>query len=171
MMGALNPDTLLERLMQADEFGLKLEVVQGNHTWEFFPSPLHQGTVSALYDGIRAVKGPGGTGCGCYRLMDAYVRFADGSLKRPDLMIFCDKPVLTREALTLVPEAVIEVLSPGEERKDLIVGPPFYLSQGVKDVVVVNPETRAVHHFRRDGTRLLESPVTIALECGCELVA
>ena len=34
-------EDLSQRLMQADEFGLKLEIVQGMYTWEFFPSPLH----------------------------------------------------------------------------------------------------------------------------------
>jgi len=84
-------------------------------------------------------------------------------------MIFCSKPSLTREALTIVPDAVVEVLSPGTERKDLDIGPPFYLSQGVKDVLVVNPETAAVHHFRRDRVARYTGPVTLALEVGCEV--
>ena len=44
-MGAASPEELLFHLMQADEFGIKLEVVEGDYTWEFFPSPLHQGTI------------------------------------------------------------------------------------------------------------------------------
>lgn len=167
-MGAANPEELLEHLMQADEFGVKLEVVQDQFTWEFFPSPLHQGVIRDIDRSVRTEKGNDG-GCGCYTLSDAYVKFADGSVKRPDLMIFCTKPPLTREALTVIPEAVVEVLSPGTERKDLDIGPPFYLSQGVKDVLVVNPETGVVHHFRRDRVARYTSPVAIQLEVGCEV--
>ncbi|AIE86293.1 Uma2 family endonuclease [Fimbriimonas ginsengisoli] len=169
MMGAANPVELLERLMLADQFGVKLEIVQGNPTWEFFPGPIHQGTVGDIHRSVRPRSD-------CeqnyfFALSDAYVQFKDGSVKRPDLMVFCEKPELTRQALTVIPEAVVEVLSPGTEKKDLDVGPPFYLSQGVKDVVVVNPETHVVYHIRKDGARRLEGPVTIQLECGCELDA
>jgi len=56
MMGAANPSELLERLMQADEFGVKLEIVQGTYTWEFFPSPFHQSVVREVDRSVRPVK-------------------------------------------------------------------------------------------------------------------
>jgi Putative restriction endonuclease len=70
--------------------------------------------------------------------------------------------------VTLVPEAVIEVISQGYEFKDLELGPMFYLSQGVKDVVVLDPRSKAIIHSRRDGVVRLESPAKIQLECGCK---
>ncbi len=168
-MGALNPEELLHRLMQADQFGVKLEVVQGDYSWEFFPSPLHQGVVGDIERSLWRSGIANPSGCGCFTISDAYIQFPDGSLKRPDLMVFCEKPLLSRQALTVVPEAVVEILSPGSEKKDLEVGPPFYLSQGVKDVVVVDPEGDTIHHFRADGVRKLTRPAVIRLECGCEL--
>jgi len=69
-----------------------------------------------------------------------------------------------------VPEAVIEVISKGYEAKDLEIGPGFYLSQGVKDIVVFDPYTLVVLHVRRDGAERTVSPVTIELECGCSCV-
>ena len=167
-MGAAGPEELLFHLMQADEFGLKLEVVEGEYTWEFFPSPLHQGVVRRIDRSARPTPGDD-QGCGCFTLSDAYVQFADGSLKRPDLMVFCAEPPLTRQPLTVMPEAVVEILSPGGAKKDLQVGPPFYLSQGVKDVIVVDPEGGEARHFRRDGERKVPPGATIRLECGCEL--
>jgi hypothetical protein len=44
------------------------------------------------------------------------------------------------------------VVSKGFEAKDLEFGPPFYLSQGVKDVIVFDPLTLLVLHVRRDKT-------------------
>jgi len=169
-MGAANPQELLEHLMQADEFGVKLEVVQGSYSWEFFPSPLHQAILGDIAQSLRRGANSD-SGCGCFSIMDAYIKFPDGSLKRPDLMIYCERPQVTREALRVVPEAVVEVLSPGSERKDLDVGPPFYLSQGVRDVVVVNPEAGAVLHFTKEGVARHASPAAIRLACGCELTA
>jgi len=135
--------------MQADEFGIKLEIVQGTYTWEFFPSPFHQGAVQRVQQSIRTKPG-GVEGCGCFSIQDIYIRFPDGSIKRPDLSIFCKEPELTRQALTLVPDAVVEIVSPGGEKKDLDVGPSFYLSQGVKDVVVSNPDSLGVFRLRID---------------------
>jgi Uma2 family endonuclease len=64
---------------------------------------------------------------------------------------------------------VIEVVSPGSEVKDMELSPPFYLLHGVKDVVVFDPRTGSVAHFRRDGRKHLTSPLDIELECGCSV--
>ena len=70
----------------------------------------------------------------------------------------------------MIPEAVIEVVSKGYEAKDLEIGPPFYLSQGVKDVVVFDPLTLLVLHVRKERTMRQVSPIVIALECGCQVL-
>jgi hypothetical protein len=67
----------------------------------------------------------------------------------------------------LVPEAVIEVVNRGFDAKDLEIGPPpFYLTQGVKDVVVFDPATLLVLHLQRMGVRRCTSPVDFTLLCG-----
>ncbi len=73
--------------------------------------------------------------------------------------------------MTLVPEAVIEVVSRGYEAKDLELGPGFYLSQGVKDVVVFDPTSLLVLHATRARTVRLTSPAPLTLACGCTLEA
>jgi len=80
---------------------------------------------------------------------DVYISFPDGSLKRPDISIFCHEPEEEEEAIRLVPEAVVEVISKGFEAKDLEIGREFYLRQAVKDFIVFTPTrskscTRAV---------------------------
>lgn len=98
---------------------------------------------------------------------DVYVRFPDGSLKRPDISIFRSRPREEESAITMLPEAVVEVVSKGYEAKDLELAPRFYLAQGVKDVVVFDPYTLLVLHFRREGTARHVSPAALELECGC----
>jgi Uma2 family endonuclease len=122
-------------------------------------------------DRIRESISPKGgqhEGCGCFHYADTYVRFPDGSLKRPDISIYCERPEDTDEAITLLPEAVIDVISKGYEIKDLQIGLPFYLAQGVKDVLIFNPDTLILLHARRDGSNSLVSPVEVELECGCQ---
>lgn len=170
MMGAISPEQLYQQLLDADEAGVKLEMVMGQPTWEFHPSPLHQFLIGTIMESLTSSRSSAG-GCGCFKLTDAYISFPDKSVKRPDISIFCEKPPITQEALTVVPDAVVEVVSPGSERKDTEVGPPFYLSQGVRDVIVVDPRTETVLHFRREGLTRYTSPVTLTLECGCSLTA
>ena len=161
------------RFLLADELGIRLEIVRGLPIWE--PSPLykHQKAV----DQIRATITSASTSpeleqdeCNCLHTAGVYVSFHDGSLKRPDISLFCREPEEEEEAITLVPEAVIEVVSKGYEAKDLEIGPPFYLAQGVKDVVVFNPYTLVVLHVRQDQATRHISPVEIEFLCGCRCV-
>lgn len=53
--------------------------------------------------------------------------------------------------MTLISCAVIEVVSCGYELKDIELGPPFYLANGVQYVIVFDPATQYVLHFRPSG--------------------
>lgn len=155
------------KFLRAEELGIRLEIVRGLPIWEAQPLYKHQKAV----DRIRAtIERRSDTSCACIHVADVYVQFPDGSLKRPDVSIFCREPDEEEDAVRLVPEAVIEVVSKGYEAKDLEIGPGFYLSQGVKDVLVFDPRSLLVLHARRDGTRRDTSPLAVDLECGCRCV-
>ena len=141
-MNAADLAALLER---ANEAGVRLEIVGGLPLWEASPTRRHQQAI----DRIRATITPlpdQASACGCIHLADVYICFPDGSLKRPDIAIFCREPDEQDEAITLVPAAVVEVVSAGYEAKDLEIGPRFYLTQGVDDIVVFDPHTLLVLH-------------------------
>lgn len=155
--------------LQASELGVRLEIVNGLPIWEAQPPYRHQKHVERIAQGI--VKPDiGEPGCDCIHALDVFIEFPNG-LKRPDISIFCREPTDEEQdsALTLLPEAVIEVVSKGYEAKDLEVGPPFYLSQGVKDILVFDPVTLLVLHVRKERTKRHVSPVGIELECGCRV--
>jgi Uma2 family endonuclease len=154
--------------MVADDAGVRLEVVGGLPVWEASPNLTHQKAI----DRIRAAftrSEADGTTCQCLHYADLHIKFPDGSDKRPDIAVFCREPTETEAAVTDVPEAVIEILSKGYEKKDLELGPPFYLAQGVKDVVVFDPYTNVIKRFDADGERELHSPATLTLHCGCQV--
>src|SRR5690242_20744904 len=117
------------KFLRADELGIRLEVVGGLPIWEPYPGYKHQKAIDRIRASIGAASSSGLSAqpCGCIHTSDVYISFPDGSLKRPDIAIFCQEPPETEEAVTLVPEAVIEVVSKGYEAKDLEIGPRFYL--------------------------------------------
>ncbi len=161
---------MMDKFLRADELGIRLEIVGGLPIWEAHPVVKHQLAIDRIRATIENESTSENEDCSCFHVSDVYVHFPDGSFKRPDIAIFCRKPDEEEEAVTLVPEAVVEVISKGYEAKDLIIGPQFYLAQNVKDVVVFNPYTLLVIHVRRDGVRHLASPAEIQLECGCRCV-
>ena len=158
------------QFFRADELGIRLEIVGGLHIWEARPLYKHQKHVARISQNIRKTEKAEIMNCDCVYIQDVYINFPNG-LKRPDISIFCKEPSEEEQesALITIPEAVIEVVSKGYEAKDLQIGPPFYLSQGVKDVVVFDLSTLLVLHIRRDKTRRMTAPVVILLECGCEV--
>jgi Uma2 family endonuclease len=160
------------RFLRADELGIRLEIVAGLPIWEPHPLYRHQKAIDRIRATIQKTSDlqTQQTSCACIHISDVYVNFPDGSLKRPDIALFCQEPEEEDEAIKAVPEAVIEIVSKGYEAKDLEIGPHFYLSQGVKDVVVFDPYTLLVLHVRKDGTSRQVSPVEIALECGCKCI-
>lgn len=159
-----------KRFLQADEAGVRLEIVGGVPVWEFHPVWKHQEAIDRIRASIEELpQSSDEEPCACIHISDVYISFPDGSLKRPDIAIFCEEPSEEEksEAISLIPEAVVEVISKGYEAKDLELSPYFYLAQGVEDVVVFDPHTSLVLHFRKDRVSRYVSPVTIEFQCGC----
>lgn len=155
---------ILELARRAEDAGFKLEIVGGLPMWEAFPSYKHQKIIDQIRRSLPQDSDKNTTGCAYIHISDAYILFPDGSLKRPDIA-----EAEQETAISLIPEAVIEVVSKGYEAKDLQIGPRFYLMHGVKDVIVHDPFTQTVLHMRRDGTKYAISPTVITLACGCNV--
>ena len=149
-------------LNSAEEAGIRIEFVGALPLWEAMPSARHQ-------DAVRNIDRSITSEIAMYTVVNAYVSFPDGSLKRPDISIFGERPKERDTAIKTVPLAVVEVLSPGFETKDLQIGPSFYLSQGVEDIVVFDPRTNTAHHFTRAGTTRQSAPARLELGMGCQL--
>ena len=154
------------QLLRSEQLGIRLEIVNGLPVWEASPVLKHQIAVDRIRESIKRSEADGET-CDCFHAADIYIQFPDGSLKRPDISLFCETPAETDNALQVVPDAVIEIISKGYEKKDLEIGVPFYLANGVKDIVVFNPYTMEIAHFRAGETTNLTSPAEIKFECGC----
>lgn len=164
-MAAISEE-LLERLVAAaDHSEVRIEMTAGMPTWEAMPGVRHQRVIMKVANSVRRRTGSEGD-CGCHTLIDVYVRFKDGSFRSPDVAIFCVEPPDVDGATDIIPAAVIEIVSMGYEKKDEI-GLPFYLEQGIADVVLYDPRTREVVHATPQGRSVHVAPVELTFACGC----
>ena len=161
----IDETALWSLMVRAEELGLRLEMTDVGIVWEAMPGLRHQEIAIAIYGAIRPPEG--GAECECYRALDVPIRFSSGVVKRPDVSVFCRRPAQEEGFVLAVPEAVVEITSPDYETKDLLSGPPLYLANGVRDVVVLHRATGEIHHTTRLGVRRLRSPATFTLTCGC----
>jgi Uma2 family endonuclease len=66
---------------------------------------------------------------------------------------------------TTPPDLVVEIYSPGQEdRRDLVVKAAWYVEQGVRIVLLVDPENRRITSFTPDGESVFESTQVLPLE-------
>ena len=152
----------------ANDAGVRLEIVRGITTWEAQPVYRHQRVVRQIDQSIRPLASDGANACACIVVQDVSIRFPDGSHKRPDISVFCREPDELDSEVTLLPEAVIEVLSAEYEARDLLIGIPFYQQVGVKDIVVLDPRTGEMRHWQQgQPERAYASPVSLTFLCGC----
>jgi hypothetical protein len=159
---------IVEAIVMSDEAPIRASFVEGVGIWERAPGVRHQKAVYRIQTSVTPAAGLG-LAAACVHAGDVLVRFPDGSILRPGSAIFSREPDELDDPVTLLPEAVIEVLNQGHHAKDLAVCVPFYRRHGVKDIIVLDPVSKQVLHVRADGERKHTSPVTLSLECGCEV--
>ena len=70
-----------------------------------------------------------------------------------------------RNRLAVIPELVVEVLSPGSRRIDEVSKRRRYERFGVVELWIIDPEVEAVRVYRREG-ELFARPVTLSGERG-----
>jgi len=159
---------LAELFVLGEQLGLKFELTDSGITWETYPGVEHQRLIYGIQTSLDSHKSASGQ-CGCHHVADVDIVFPDGTVKRPDISIWCEWPKELEGFVHEIPEAVIEVVSPGYEGKDLVQGPPIYLRNGVKDVIVLHRQAGEVHHWNSSGHKVLATATVFDLECGCRV--
>jgi Uma2 family endonuclease len=147
----------------AAEIGVRLEIINGVPVWEMMPAARHQQESFRIQSSIEKTS----PDCACVHYADVLVQFADSSYKRPDIAIFCRVPDELDEAITLLPEAVVEIISVGYEKKDTELAPKFYLEHGIPDILIFDPRSLQIWHHTPAGVNQYTSPRVFELACGC----
>ncbi len=148
--------------------GVKLEYVNGIPVWEAMPVYRHQKKTLDMQ--VSLLSNAGHDGYACIPVADVTILFPDGSLKRPDIAVYCAEPANQDRAITALPEAVIEIISAGYEKKDTEISLPFYLAQAIPDIVLFDPASNRVSHYHDGQTEEHDSPVQLTFACGCRVV-
>ncbi len=65
----------------------------------------------------------------------------------PDVMIICKKEIIKRNGIHGTPDLVVEVLSPGTEKRDRGYKKDLYEKSGVREYWLVEPETQTVEVY------------------------
>lgn len=83
-------------------------------------------------------------------LQDVLVAFPDGSRPAPDISWWSAerRPTISRGAVRVVPDLVIEVLSPSTRPNDEGVKRELYMRSGVRELWLVDPDARTVTRVR-----------------------
>ena len=72
------------------------------------------------------------------------------SVVQPDLCVICDQEKLTEQGCSGAPDWIIEVLSPGNTKKDMHLKYELYQENGVTEYWLVYPYEQAVYQFVLD---------------------
>ncbi|MGX3022152.1 Uma2 family endonuclease [Ursidibacter sp. B-7004-1] len=88
------------------------------------------------------------------------VRFPDenGNVKtvvQPDLCVICDPNKLDEQGCIGAPDLIIEILSPGNSKREMKDKYELYQEQGVSEYWVVRPEERNIHIYLLENGRYI----------------
>jgi Uma2 family endonuclease len=69
---------------------------------------------------------------------------SDDTVVQPDLLVVCDKGKIAKGSINGAPDLVIEVVSPSNSEKELLLKFQMYLESGVREYWLVYPEEKRV---------------------------
>ncbi|HWL43176.1 MAG TPA: Uma2 family endonuclease [Ilumatobacter sp.] len=155
-MGTLDPhspeaEAIIEsrRRTGADRFD---EVWEGVYHMNSAPRNYHQLTVIEL---SRALYAPAKR-AGLVVLDGVNIGVPD-DFRIPDLVLLADVADVVWNPTAPI---VVEVLSPGDDTPKKL---PFYVTRGVSEALVVDPDARTVQWLRNDGTRFVPAAASTLL--------
>lgn len=79
---------------------------------------------------------------------------------QPDLCVICDPNKLDDKGCIGAPDLIVEILSPGNSKREMKLKYELYQEQGVSEYWVVRPEERNIHiYVLKDGQYIGVAPV------------
>lgn len=72
------------------------------------------------------------------------------TLVQPDLCVICHPSILDKQGCNGAPDWIIEILSPGNSKKDMQIKYQLYQESKVQEYWLVYPEQQAIHQFVLD---------------------
>ncbi|CAA9574662.1 MAG: hypothetical protein AVDCRST_MAG88-2703 [uncultured Thermomicrobiales bacterium] len=117
------------------------------------PTDEHQGILAFLWDEFKAAIGPHGV----VRFAPLRLRLRTGKFREPDLLLLLDRADPRREnRYWHGADLVLEVVSPDEPERDLIVKRRDYAEAGIPEYWIVNPLDQTILVLTLDATTYAE---------------
>ena len=150
MMEALKLQTVDDLLANPDE---RVELIDGEIVQRPMARCEHGMAQLALNDEIHDVKRAGGAGGGWWIISEISVRYSEHQCPSHDLAGWRRErvPERPRGIMTLPPDWVCEILSPGHERKDLVHHLLLLQRSGVPHYWILSPEDRSLIAYALEG--------------------
>lgn len=139
--------------------GTLAELVNNQLVMEPAPDFHHQDVVTEIATQLRNLTAAKSLGKVVVSPVDVY--FDNGNVFQPDIIfIAADRlPSLVRRGRVCgAPDLVIEVLSPGTQKKDKRKKKPVYEKYGVKEYWLVDPETKQATGYSLRNDAFVELP-------------
>ncbi len=138
------------------EFEERLEIIKG-YIFEMSPAPsrLHQKLSGRIY--VPIYNALNGHKCEVYSA-PFDVRLAKKTQEdkevftvvQPDIVVVCDQTKLDKRGCIGAPDIVVEILSPGNNKKELINKYEVYEEAGVKEYWIVSPSEKTFFRYILD---------------------
>ncbi len=146
--------------MTADEYlalpddGYRYELVDGVICMSPSPAPRHQEIVVEIGSQIRNQLVQRRVG---RVFVDVDVKFGEDLTYRPDLVfVSADKATRCRDRITVVPDVIVEVISPDSRRYDHETKKHDYEQAGVGEYWLVDPDQNEFTFYRLQAGRFVQ---------------
>ena len=139
-----------EEYFALPESNLHIELFEGRVMMAPSPTPDHQEMALDIAVALRACAEKAK---GAAYIAPLDIEVGPGMVYQPDAMYFAPGNVPERGDVRVdrVPDIVVEVLSPGTRRYDLVEKMPNYAKAGVRECWVVDPLGRTVEVYSNEG--------------------
>ena len=164
--------------------GERWELIGGvPHGMSPSPSRRHQGICGALYRQIASYLD--GKTCSVYfapfdLILPEHDEADDDvdTVVQPDLLVICNREILTNAGARGVPDLIVEILSPSTARKDTLEKFLLYERKGVREYWIVDPVAATVTiyllgsdgRYGRPDIHGQEERVNVTVLVDCEIV-
>ena len=131
--------------------GAPYQLIGGELIMSPSPTPFHQEISANLYTSLRTFVTSKSLGRVFLAPLD--IRLTDYDVFQPDVMFVRKERVhlIGREKFNIIPDLVIEILSPSNAYYDLTHKKTMYCEHGVEEYWIVDPEQETIEILIKDG--------------------
>ena len=132
----------------------RVELIDGVFYDMAAPTSIHQIMVTAIWKQFSDyIEAHHGTCLPMISPLDVQLDRDERTMVQPDVLIVCDTSKVIVRCVYGAPDLVVEILSPGTRRKDMIIKLNKYMNAGVKEYWMVDPDQKQVMVYDFDHER------------------